>query len=335
MLGFLDARGDSGRDRQRIPVSELDRIDHELVFRLQKDGRASAAALARDLDLDQRTVRRRIDRLLGEKVIRIAAVTDPLQLGYRSRALVCVRTSGSSGHGRLYQELAALPEVDYFTVTSGRFDFQAEVFCADDAELHRVISDEFRGRPEVQSVEVLYYLRLHYQNAWFGSVGSLYAKEGVRPFELDGIDNRLVSLLVADGRLTFDSLATELGVSEALVRKRYAALTRSGAMRVIAIANPLHLGYEATCWVAVTCSASGRVSDIAEELTRIDEVSYVAITAGSYDIIIEIVCKTHEDLLSLIDSQVRSISGIERTEIWLYLELEYKPLLPLSMSADR
>ncbi|MFC7766533.1 Lrp/AsnC family transcriptional regulator [Leucobacter soli] len=147
MLESLGVGAGSGGLGQRIPASELDRIDHALVFGLQKDGRASAAALARDLGLDQRTVRRRVERLLDEKVIRIAAVTDPRQLGYHSRALVCVKTSGSSDHGRLYQEIAALPEVDYFTVTSGRFDFQAEVFCADDVDLNRVISEEFRGRP--------------------------------------------------------------------------------------------------------------------------------------------------------------------------------------------
>ncbi|MFC7766532.1 Lrp/AsnC family transcriptional regulator [Leucobacter soli] len=129
--------------------------------------------------------------------------------------------------------------------------------------------------------------------------------------------------------MTFDSLAAELGISETMVRKRYTALTRAGAMRVIAIANPLHLGYAATGWLAITCSASGSIGDIAEELTRIDEVSYVAITAGSYDIVVEVVCKTHEDLLSLIDSRVRPIAGIERTEMWLYLDLEYKALLPL------
>lgn len=329
MLETLDGRADSGGLGKRFPTWDLDEIDRALIFGLQKDGRASAAALARELGLDQRTVRRRVERLIDAEVIRIAAVTDPRQLGYHSRALVCVKTSGSTGHSRLYQEIAALPEVDYLTVTSGRFDFQAEVFCRDDAELNRVISEEFRGRPEVKSIEALYYLRLHYQNAWFGSIGDLYDTEGVRPFDLDEVGHRLVSLLVADGRLTFDALAQELGISETMVRKRYAALTRAGAMRVIAIANPLHLGYEATCWVAITCSSSGRLVEIAEELTRIDEVSYVAITAGSYDIITEVVCKTHEELLSLIDSQVRTIAGIERTEIWLYLSLEYKALLPL------
>lgn len=321
---------------QRVAADEIDSIDRDLIFRLQENGRASSAALARELGLDQRTVRRRVDRLIGDGIIRIAAVTDPRHLGYNSRALVCVKTSGSSDPVQLYREIAALPEVDYFTVTSGRFDFQAEVFCANDAELRRVLSHEFRGRPGVQTIEVLYYLRLHYQNAWFGAVGKLAVDDGVRPLELDALDHGLVSLLASDGRRTFEALAAELEVSETLVRKRYAALTRSGAMRVIAIANPLDLGYGATCWLAVTCTPTGRAADIAEELTQLEEVSYISITAGSFDLMVELVCRTHEELLILIDTHVRSVVGIERVEPWMYLDLLYKPLLPLtSVRTDR
>jgi len=309
----------------------LDSLDHDLIALLQNDGRASSASLARTLKIDQRTARKRIDRLIGSRVIRIAAVTDPTLLGYRSKAMVCISMNASSvgDSSRLLREICQFPEVDYVTVTTGRFTMQAEVLCANDAQLQQVLLGKFQKYPEIASMEVLYYLRLHFQRAWFTGGGWSIAAPGVRPADLDRVDRQLVSRLAENGRLTFEALAAELEISETMVRKRYAALSDSGAMRVVAIANPLHLGYAASCWVAITCTPEGRAHDIAEALTRIEDASYVMITAGSIDLMVELVCRSHEHLISLIDSRVRPIRGVERAEAWMYLDLVYKPILPI------
>lgn len=304
----------------------LDDVDRALVARLQTNGRTPAAALARDLRIDQRTVARRVQGLLDDGIIRIAAVTDPRFLGYGSMALVCMSLK-SLDPARVYEEVARIPEVDYVSVTTGRFALQAEVMCADDEELRRVLRDTFRRIRDIDSMEVLYYLRLHFQRAWFTEGGSR-SLAGIRPLELDDTDRALVAALAGDGRLTFEALATRLGISETTIRLRYNALNASGAMRVVAIANPLHIGFAAACWVAITTTPAGRVTEVAESLTAIDEVSYVAITAGSIDIIAEVVCRNHEHLIALMDSRIRPIDGVERAEVWMYLDLEYKPLLP-------
>jgi len=326
----VNISGGVGRTTELAPTANrIDELDRELIRRLQLDGRQPSALLARELQLDQRTVRRRVDRLLDEGVIRIAAVADPRALGYQSMAMVCLTPDAATPPGEVYAELCAMPEVDYVTRTPGRHAMQAEVMCGSHADLLALLTEKFESNPRIRTFEVLLYLRLHYQRAWFSNTNHLSAKAGVRPISLDAVDHKMVSLLAEDGRETFANLADAIGVSESMARKRYRALTQRNAMRVVAIANPLHLGYLATSWVAITCNSEAGSHRIAEALTQIDEVTYVVLTAGRIDILAEVVCTSHEHLISVIDERVRTITGVGGTEVWPYLDLAYKPLLPL------
>lgn len=326
--GVTTAAMPAPRTASDAELASIDELDRELIRRLQIDGRMPSAQLARELRLDQRTVRRRVDRLLDEQVIRIAAVADPRALGYTSMAMVCVTPAPGAAAAAVYGDICAMPEVDYVTRTTGPYTVQAEVMCGSEGELREVLARRFECHPGIRTFEVLGYLRLHYQRAWFSDAAPLPQPTGVRPIDLDPIDHSMVSILARDGRAKFAALAQVLGVSESMARKRYRALTRSHAMRVVAIANPLQLGYAATSWVAITCSGAAGWTGVAEALTHIDEVTYVVLTAGRYDIIAEIVCGSHEHLISVVEGQIRAITGVERAELWPYLELTYKPLLP-------
>lgn len=309
-------------------LKSLDATDHALIQRLQSDGRIPSAQLARELRLDQRTVRRRIQDLIENEVIRIAAVADPRALGYTSMALISLSTTSSVSSGEVFDYVGSLPEVDYVTRAPGPFSMQAEVMCETDQALTRVLTENFEDYVGIDQIDVLYYLRLHFQRSWFTEADKGVLKRGVRPMELTTVDRGIVSILARDGRATFTELASKLNISESLARKRYTHLVDTDAMRVVAIANPLQLGYRGTSWVALDCSSAASVTEVAEALTEISEVSYVAITAGRFDLFVEIICQNHEHLLSVVDSQVRKIFGIRRLEIWPYLELRYKPLLP-------
>lgn len=308
--------------------SRLDELDRGVIERLQIDGRAPAIQLAREFRVDQRTISRRIEDLITNGVFRIAAIADPRVLGYESMALVCITTNQSVSDDDVFADICALPEVDYVTRTAGEFNMQAELMCVSNDALLRVISEKFAGHPGIARVEVLYYLRLHFQRAWFTEKHQGLFKRGVRPIALSHIDRTLVELLARDGRATFSAMANEIGISESLVRKRYRILSERGAMRVVAIANPLELGYSATSWIAIDCSMETGMAEVAEALTSIDEVSYIAIVTGRFDLLLEVVCSTHEHLISVIDERIRKVSGIRRLEVWPYLGLEYKALLP-------
>jgi DNA-binding Lrp family transcriptional regulator len=312
------------------PGAGLDEFDMRLVTLLQADGRMSYADIARQTGVTEKTARRKVSKLLDEALIHVTAVTDPSLLGYAVMGLACITVDGTVSTAELADSLSAIAEVDYITCATGRFAIQAELMCADPSEMQHVVDRQIRALPGVAQVEVLSYLRLHYQQARFEGVLTDDAAdaEGVRPRTLDEVDRRIVSLLAVDGRAPFSELATTLEVSETMVRQRFQRLVTSGAVKVMGIANPLRLGFRSSGWIAVTVSAGARSVDIAEALTQLPAVTYVAITAGRYDVLAEVVCVHQEDLLSLVDEQVRTVAGVDRIELWLYLDLRYKPLQP-------
>lgn len=308
--------------------STLDALDRSIISRLQFNGREPVAHMARELGQDRRTISRRIDALLDAGIIRFAVVTNPQILGYRAMALVCISLKGGVDGVSVFEKICAFPETDYVTLTTGRYSIQAEVICRDDAELAQSLSRRFAQLPEIQHMEVLYYLRLHFQRAWFGNDGEPRRTIGIQPVETDEIDRSIIVHLAGDARMPFKALADRVGISETLARKRYEALVESNVMRVITIASPLRIGFHVSGWVAITTTPNGRTSEIAEALSVIREVSYVAITAGSIDLMVEVVCRDHEHLISVIDEQIKQVEGVERSEMWMYLDLEYKAILP-------
>lgn len=273
--------GPSGTD------ADLDAVDHALIDVLQADGRARYSDLARLVDLTEKTVRKRVARLLAEGFITIGAVTDPARLGFGATALALLTVDGTRPPTIIAAELARLPQVDYVTVTTGPFVIQVELICVDGAELREVLTQDIRSLPGVGQVEVLPYLRIHYQEARFHRDD--VENSGVRPRELDSLDQRIVARLAVDGRASFREVARELDVSEATIRQRYARLTESGAVHVMAIVNPLRMGYSHTCWVGIRLAPGARAQDVAEGLTNLSRTSYVALTVGRYDVLAELV----------------------------------------------
>jgi DNA-binding Lrp family transcriptional regulator len=306
-------------------LGELEEIDRQLIDLLQADGRTPYAELARQVGVTEKTVRRRVNHLLEASYIQISAVADPSMLGFRTLALVLVRTDGTRSPSDIADELALLPEVDYITVTTGPFALQAEVMCSSSGELHDVVA-AIRSLHGVGQVEILPYLRLHFQQARFS--GPRLPANGVRPRAFDDMDREITSQLAVDGRASFRALAELLGASETAIRQRYARLVDSNAVRVMCIVNPLRYGYRATCWVGLRLSPGGRADEVAEALTRFHSVSYVAITAGYFDVLAEVVTASGEDLVAVLDDEIRPLAGVRSVETWLYLDLRYKALQP-------
>jgi DNA-binding Lrp family transcriptional regulator len=318
--------GQPGRDEDGV---DLDTLDLTLIDELQRDGRVPFAQVARVLGVTEKTVRRRVARLVEQRFITIAAVTDPATLGFGGMALALVTTEGHRSPAEIAADLAQLPETDYVSLTTGPFAMQVELVGDDIAQLNSVANDKIRPVPGVRSVELLPYLRLHYQQARFSAQRDESA--GVRPRPLDDTDRAIVGHLAVDGRAPLKDIAAALGVSEAKIRFRYAKLVDSGALRVMCIANPLRLGHRFTSWVAVRVGGNGNAQVVAEALTQLTSVSYVAITAGRCDVLAEVVARTGEQLLSILDENIRTIEGVVEVQSWLYTGLHYKPIRPRGM----
>jgi Lrp/AsnC family transcriptional regulator, regulator for asnA, asnC and gidA len=138
------------------------------------------------------------------------------------------------------------------------------------------------------------------------------------PF-LDDANRAIVEALQKDGRRSYGAIAAEVGLSEAAVRRRVQRLRDTGVMQIVAVTDPLQLGFTRQAMVGI--SVDGDVRSVADKLTALAEVDYVIMCAGSFDVLAEVVCEDDEHLLHLLNDSIRSIPGVRRTETFLYLKL--------------
>ena len=136
--------------------------------------------------------------------------------------------------------------------------------------------------------------------------------------ELDPVDREIIEALQKNGRESFRRIAAEVGVSEATVRARYGRLCDENILQVTGVTNPLGLGFEAMAMVGVR--TSGAPEPVADEIAKWDEAGYVVVTAGQYDILVELVCADRRELLALT-SRIRALDGVASTESFLYLAM--------------
>ena len=136
---------------------------------------------------------------------------------------------------------------------------------------------------------------------------------------LDDINKRIIEQLQRDGRMSYAALAKVVGLSEAAVRQRVQRLLDSDVMQIVAVTDPLTLGFARQ--VMVGLKVTGDMRPIADALSKIAEVDYVVICAGAYDLLAELVCTDDDHLLALLNDQIRAIPGVTGTETFVYLKL--------------
>jgi Lrp/AsnC family transcriptional regulator, regulator for asnA, asnC and gidA len=136
---------------------------------------------------------------------------------------------------------------------------------------------------------------------------------------LDDVSKQLVEELQQDGRRSYADLAKSVGLSEAAVRQRVRRLLDEGVMQIVAVTDPATVGFSRQAMVGI--KAQGDLRGIAKKLSSLPELEYVVLCAGSFDILVELVCEDDERLLSLLDESIRSIEGVRETETFIYLRL--------------
>jgi Lrp/AsnC family transcriptional regulator for asnA, asnC and gidA len=144
-------------------------------------------------------------------------------------------------------------------------------------------------------------------------------KPGRPAFQLDEVSKAIIEQLQQDGRRSYAAIGKVVGLSEAAVRQRVQRLIEGGVMQVVAVTDPLELGFARQAMVGIR--VSGPVEPVADAIAELDEVDYVVVTAGSYDLLVEVVCESDEHLLELISGRIRTIDGVAGTETFMYLRL--------------
>lgn len=136
---------------------------------------------------------------------------------------------------------------------------------------------------------------------------------------LDATSKAIIEQLQTDGRRSYAEIGKVVGLSEAAVRQRVQKLTDAGVMQIVAVTDPLRLGFKRQAMLGIRVSGDTRI--VADRLAAYPAISYVVLSAGSFDILAEVVCEDDDALIELLNDEIRQIDGVASTESFLYLKL--------------
>jgi Lrp/AsnC family transcriptional regulator, regulator for asnA, asnC and gidA len=134
----------------------------------------------------------------------------------------------------------------------------------------------------------------------------------------DDISKQIIEQLQEDGRRSYAAIGKAVGLSEAAVRQRVQRLQEAGVMQIVAVTDPLTLGFHRQAMIAI--KTDGDLEKVADQLADMDEIDYVVISAGSFDVLAEVVCEDDNHLLEIL-SRVRAVPFVTSTETFVYLKL--------------
>lgn len=142
---------------------------------------------------------------------------------------------------------------------------------------------------------------------------------GGAAFQLDELSKEIIEKLQQDGRQSYAAIGKAVELSEAAVRQRVQRMIDCGVMQIVAVTDPVQMGFGRQALIGVRCT--GDTTKVADKLAAIASVDYVVLTAGTFDIIIEVVCEDDSHLLDLLNSKIRAVPGVLSTETLVYLKL--------------
>ena len=138
---------------------------------------------------------------------------------------------------------------------------------------------------------------------------------------LDDIDRYIIEAMRLDGRVAFAQIAQQLNVSPGMIRVRYNRMVGLGVIRVVAITNPLRMGYTTMTMIGIRTEGDKMLS-VAQKVAEFEEVIYLIVVSGRYDIIAEVVCRDHSDLLRFLTEKLYGVDGVRESETFVHLKIE-------------
>jgi DNA-binding Lrp family transcriptional regulator len=290
------------------------------------------------------TVARRAQRMIEAGEIRVIAVADPIRCGFGYPVLVQLRCELGTA-SRVAHALADRSDVRFLALVTGSFDIVMELIVPSRRYLAGVLLDELpaiQGIKETTTDTVLRNFKMSYD--WsrdlLGGAGAELGHSNTVPDAppanvqaLDEIDLRLYEVLQEDGRRSFSELASTVGVSESMARRRIDSLRGRGCLRFATLLEPYLLGYdvECFCWVRIDLS---RLEEAATTLAGHQEVRYLSATIGHSDLICEFILRSQEDLYDFSTRTLGRLPGMQGVDIGLELQTVKRAYLRMTTPED-
>ncbi len=139
--------------------------------------------------------------------------------------------------------------------------------------------------------------------------------------DLDEVDRYIIDAMREDGRIAFAQIAQQLNVSPGMIRVRYNRLVELGILKVVAITNPLRLGFTTMAMIGIRTDGE-RMLEVAEKVSAFEEVIYLIVVSGRFDIMCEVVCRDHAHLLRFLTEKLYKVEGVRESESFMHLKIQ-------------
>jgi len=143
----------------------------------------------------------------------------------------------------------------------------------------------------------------------------------LRQDDLDEVDQYIIEAMRQDGRIAFAQIAQQLNVSPGMIRVRYNRLVEMGILKVVAVTNPLRMGYKTMAMIGIRTEGE-KMLQVAEQVAAFEEVIYLIVVSGRYDIIAEVVCRDHAHLLRFLTEKLYKVEGVRESESFMHLKIQ-------------
>jgi Lrp/AsnC family transcriptional regulator for asnA, asnC and gidA len=143
---------------------------------------------------------------------------------------------------------------------------------------------------------------------------------------LDALDFAILSYLQQDGRMSFTVIAEKLNVSIGTVRTRFNKLIEDGTINIIGRVDPSKVGFHCYAHIAVYVRPASLKEKVAAQISKLKEVSFLAMTSGEYDLEVDVMCRDNDHLLAFVD-RLSKIEGVFQTKTTIYFKV-YKYAQP-------
>jgi len=140
------------------------------------------------------------------------------------------------------------------------------------------------------------------------------------PEGLDAVDRHIMAALHKDGRVPFAKIAKQLKVSPGMIRMRYNRMLEMGYLKVVAISNPMRIGFNTMAVIGIRVEGD-KLLKVAEEIAGLEEVIYLIVVSGHYDILAEVMCRDRADMLRFMTDKLYRIPGVRETESFMHLKI--------------
>jgi Lrp/AsnC family transcriptional regulator, regulator for asnA, asnC and gidA len=302
------------------PLAKLDKLDFDLIRELETDGRLGVTELSERLRASASTLANRIKGLKEGRAVRFLTLIHPAAIGNPRQVLIAVSTPPSQTEA-VALRLAAAPQIHHVSIHTGRYDIFASLSLPQSTDLWQLINPILVSIPEISKAEVMLCLKIAKLSLSLLSPNSicLMDKE-VGPFDLDGLDFRLLHYLRLDPRASYAELGEKVGCHRATARRRIERLLREEALQVAAVADPVRLGYPLRANIGLALRP-GMVDKAAAAVAASPLTHHVVVTTGSFDMLFTTFFRDQAELSKFCSEYISTIPGIVTYETMVLMKV--------------